>query len=681
MGKNAFIKKAEETFCRMCDERCGIIINFAGGRIVNVTGAKNHPISKGRTCVKARVIGDYVYSPQRLLKPLKKTYKGWEEISLDQALDEIADKIRDIQSKYGNKSIGVWKGEAIGFNQQEDYARRFAHALKTPTYLSNNTHCSMSRKIGYTSVRGCYPAPDVLNSQCIVIWGANPMQSAAPLASMVMEARKKGAKLIVIDPKYSSIAKKSDIFAQVKPATDGALALGLINKIIGNKWYDEKFVANYTLGFEELKNYAAKFTNQYVEKETGVPSETINKIAKMFCDSSPRVAILTGNGLEHCQNAVNNIRAIACIGALTGCIDHLGGDFIPEWPNLKKLRPDWEQVVQLGPVGYDKYPALAGVQENHTLLAMDAMLSGKPYPIKGIIMTGANPVLTNANAAKVIEAFSSLELLVVRDLFLTKTGELADYILPGASFLERSEVISYNRVQTIALTKKIIEFEDCQTDYQFWRSLANRLKLQDYFPWKNEEEVNNWLLEPLGLNADILGKHPYGIQYAPIKYKKYREKQKPFDTPSGKIEFTSLYLKKLGYPELPIYNSPSYLNCPRSPYPYVMVSGARNVRFCHSRYREIDRLVKNSGPEIELSPEDAEELGVQTGEIVQVTSEVNSIKIPVKVCKEGVILKGTVYITHGWDEANVNLLTPDDKNDPISGFPLLKAVPVRISKV
>jgi anaerobic selenocysteine-containing dehydrogenase len=665
----------------MCDERCGIIINFADGRIVDVTGSKNHPISKGRTCVKARVIGDYVYSPQRLLKPLKKTNKGWEEIDLDRALDEIAEKIKCIQSKYGNKSVGVWKGEAIGFNQQEDYARRFAHAQQTPTYLSNNTQCSMSRKLGYISIRGHYPAPDVLNSKCIVIWGANPMHSAAPLANMVMEARKKGAKLIVIDPKCSSIAMKADIFAQVKPATDGALALGLINRIICNKWYDEDFVANYTLGFEELKNYAAKFTDQYVEKETGVSGELLNKIAKMFCDSSPRSAILTGNGLEHCQNAVNNIRAIACIGALTGCIDHLGGDFIPECPNLKKLRPDWEKVVQLGPVGYDKYPALAKVQENHTLLAMDAMLSGKPYPIKGIIMTGANPVLTNANAAKVIEAFSSLELLVVRDLFLTKTAELADYILPGASFLERSEIIYYNRFQTIALTKKIIEFENCQCDYQFWRGLAARLDLQDYFPWENEEEVNNWLLEPMGLTVDILKKHPYGIQYSPKKYQKYREKQRPFDTLSGKIEFTSLYLKELGYSELPIYTSPGYISCPERKYPYVLVSGARNVRYCHSRYHNIERLVKDLGPEIEISPEDAVELGVQSGDVVQVTSEVNAIKIPVKVCKKGVILKGTVHIVHGWDEANVNLLTPDDKNDPISGFPLLKAVPVRIAKV
>jgi anaerobic selenocysteine-containing dehydrogenase len=198
LRKSTFIEKSEETFCRMCDERCGIIINFADGRIVDVTGSKNHPISKGRTCVKARVIGDYVYSPQRLLKPLKKTNKGWEEIDLDRALDEIAEKIKCIQSKYGNKSVGVWKGEAIGFNQQEDYARRFAHAQQTPTYLSNNTQCSMSRKLGYISIRGHYPAPDVLNSKCIVIWGANPMHSAAPLANMVMEARKKGAKLIVM---------------------------------------------------------------------------------------------------------------------------------------------------------------------------------------------------------------------------------------------------------------------------------------------------------------------------------------------------------------------------------------------------------------------------------------------------------------------------------------------------
>lgn len=670
-----------ETYCRMCDERCGIIINFADGRISDVTGSKNHPVSKGKICIKARAIGDYVHSPKRLLKPLKKTPSGWEEISIDQALDEIAEKIESIQSKYGNRSIGVWKGEAVGFNQQEDYARRFAYALQTPNYLSNNTHCSMSRVLGYISVRGHYPAPDVLNAKCIIIWGANPMQSASPLANMVNEAKKKGARLIVIDPKRTGLANRADIFAQIKPAADGAFALGLINKIICNKWYDEDFVADHTLGFAQLKNYAAKFTDSYVEKETGVPTETLNEIAKIFCNCSPQAVILTGNGLEHCQNAVNNIRAIACIGALTGCIDQLGGDFIPESPGLNRLRPDWEKVLQLGPVGYDKYPALARVQENHTLLAMDAILTGKPYPIKGIIMTGANPVLTNANAAKVIKAFSSLELLVVRDLFLTKTAELADYVLPGASFLERSEIIFYNRFQTMALSEKIIEFENCQCDYLFWRGLAARLGLQDYFPWQNEEEVNNWLLEPMGLTTDMLRKYPYGVQYAPIRYQKYKEKTKPFDTPSGEIEFASNYLKSLGYAELPAYTSPNYISANPSEYPFVLISGARKIRYCHSRYHNIERLAKGDKPVVEMSPEDAVKLGVQNGDLVQVASEVNSIKIQVKVCKQGDVLEGTVHIAHGWDEANVNLLTPDDKNDPISGFPLLKAVPVCISRV
>ena len=421
MGSRLPMNKCEKAYCRMCDHRCGIDVSFKDGYIDHVVGSKNHPLSKGKICVKAKAIGDYMYSPERLFKPLKKNNNNWEEISLKQALDEIAQKIDDVQNKYGKRSIGIWKGEAIGFNQQEDYARRFAFALQTPSYFSNDTQCSKCREIGFITVRGHYPIADLINSKCIIIWGANPKNSAPPRGRLISEARKNGAKLIVIGPKRSSTAKKADLFVQIKPATDGAFALGIINKIIGNRWYDEEFVSGYTVGFQELKDYAAKFSDEYVEKETGVSSSILNKVAKIYCQNSPRATILTGNGLEHCQNAANNIRAIACIGALTGCVDQPGGDFIPERPIFNSLRPDWNQVVQLCPIGHNKYPVLAGLQETHSLLAIDAMLDGKPYPIKGLIITGANPALT-MRTQQSGRGFFFIGIVSSQDLFLTETA-------------------------------------------------------------------------------------------------------------------------------------------------------------------------------------------------------------------------------------------------------------------
>lgn len=675
-------RQVSQTLCRMCDDHCALNIYTENGKIIDIDGYLHHPWNRGRVCSKSRAAVDMIYHKDRILKPLKKTDNGWQEIPLEQALDEIARKLIQVKEKYETRSISIWKGEAIGFAQQEEIARRFIHALGTPNYFSNDSQCYNGRYFGYKLVEGAWPVPDYYNSRCIVLWGANPPNAHPNMTQMIMAARKKGAKLIVIDPRLASIARQADIYAPVKPGTDGALVWGVINLLIENNWYNRELVEKYVIGFEKFAEYAKRFTLDFVSEETGVNIKIIEQIANTMAKSSPKVVNYVGNGPEHHENGINNIRAMACLDALLGALDVKGGNVIAEGPGLNRLTLyDEIPLRRLLPIGSVEFPVLYDLrQECHTMTAMDTILNESPYPIKAMILTGANPVITNPNSNKVKKALASLDLFVVRDLFMTETAELADYVLPAASFLERSELHCHPMFQVITLTKKIFSIPEVQDEYEFWHDMAHRLGIGDYFPWENETELNKWLLEPTGITLEELEKHPEGYRYKPIQHRKYENI--PFNTPSGKIEFTSDYLKDLGYEEVPEYKSPTYITKPNPEYPYVLITGARKLLYYHSRNQNIPRF-RTADPrvEVEIHPNDAKKLSVLDGDMVKVTSTIGSICIPVKIKAPNEIREGNLQITHGFRESNVNEITHDDRFDPISGFPLMKSMEVKVEKI
>ena len=673
-----------QTLCRQCDMRCGLNIHIAEGKISDISGLESHAQNRGRICHKGRAGMDLVYKSDRLLKPLKKNSEGtFTEISYSQAMLEIANKMSDIKDTYGARSMGVWKGEALGFFQQEEYARRFVHAFGSPNYFSNDSQCYNGRYIGYSLVQGYWNGcPDFENSKVILLWGANLPCSHPPFARLIADARAKGAKLIVIDPRLVEISYRADILAHPLPGTDGALAWGLANYLIEKKKYDFQFVQKYSVGFDQFVQYAKKFTPDFVETQTGVERKIVVEIAEMIIQNIPKVINYVGNGLEHQENGINNIRTVACLGGLCGAVDIKGGDTWPDGMGGRSLTIyDELPLLDKKPIGADKFPMLYKYrQECHTMMAMDYMLDKGEYPLRGLIVTGANPILTNPNSKKVAEAFTSLDFLVVRELFLTETAKLAHYVLPAASFLERSELHYHSNYQMVTLTTKVLDVPGVQDEYTFWRDLANQLGLEKYFPWKDEEEVNQWILEPTGITIDELKKHPEGYVYSPVKYEKYKDR--PFPTSTGKFEFSSRYLKELGYPELSEYQLPRYKSHPNKKLPLVLITGARKYLYYHSRYRNIARfLTAVPVPEVEIHPEDATKLGIGDKERVRIISEIGSLEIQTKIMHEKEILPGVLQITHGWDEANVNLITYDLINDPISGFPLLKAISVCVEKI
>lgn len=674
------------TLCRQCAQHCGIYAHVKEGCVTRIFGNKSHPVNQGMICPKGRNAPEWVYHPKRLTGCLKQTTGGgFAAIEYEKALDEIAQKMLNIRDQSGARAMSTWTGEAIGFLQQEAYAQRFIHAFGSPNFFTADSVCFALRFMAYATCQGywTYP-PDFARAKMTLLWGSNPAYSHPPFMQRINRSRRQGGRLVVIDPRRSVAAKKADLFLQLRPGTDAALALGLIRFLIHEKAFDEVFVKKYSIGFDVLAASVEMFTVRYVSRQTGLEPEAINALQKMMLDCLPQCVSFPGISLEHQTNGFHTIRAIASLSALCGAIDIKGGEPWNKNIRVNSLNPlNKKQFKEMDPAGYARYPLFYEVmQKCHSIPGIDHMLGQGRYPIKGLIFSGTNPVLTNPNAKKVARAFAGLDLLVARDLFMTKSAELAHYIIPAASFLERSELHFYPDTQRVGLSQKVLEVEGVWDEYTFWHDLAHRLGFgETFFPWENEEAVNRWLLEPTGILLEALAAKPQGLVYDE-KAEHQKFKTRPFPTPSGKFEFASEHLNKLNCSSYPTYTPPEYLISATPEFPLRMISGTRKAIYYHSRFREI-RKFKKAIPhaQAEIHEDDAVELKIKDGEKVKVISKIGELIIPIKIIEKGSILKGFIEIPHGWNDANVNCLTDDQDVDPVGGYPNLKMVPIRIERL
>lgn len=312
----------------------------------------------------------------------------------------------------------------------------------------------------------------------------------------------------------------------------------------------------------------------------------------------------------------------------------------------------------------------------------DVLLQNHPYPIKGMIISASNPLLTWPNSRKVEAALKQLEFLVVMDIFMTETARLAHIVLPAATFLERTELCDYygtiHGIPYVTLRKKVIDVPEAWPDLKFWFELAKRMGYGEYFPWKDVEEAIDYALKPTGLTVEKLMQHSQGIPFGSIRYDQYKEKG--FPTPSGKVKIYSETLKSLGHDPLPIHReSPLFRPELAKGYPLHLTTGARTLEYLHSELRHIPELKKkHPEPFAEIHSETARKYGIANGDRMEVETVIDSIKIKAHITED--IIPGVINLPHGWAEANVNLLTTCRPGDPISGAPLLKSSFCRIRK-
>ena len=677
-------KKVILTDCTLCYHSCGTKVTVEDGVAVKVEGLESHPLNKGKLCPKGEATLDNIYHPERLKYPMKRVDGGFERITWDQALTEIAAKLSRLKNEFGPSVLGVFSG-SIGVENLEmaGLTQRFKAAFGSPNFFSVESICYRMRIRTRQITFGKYPTEE-LDSNLYILWGHNPDESDFPLRLAIEENLKKGAKIVVIDPKRIPLADHAEMYLRIRPGTDGAMALAMINVIINEKLYDADFIEKYTFGFDKLVPHIQKFTPEWAEKITWVPAQEIRKLAHLFAKTKGAGIYQGTNTQDQTANGTQNSRIFSVLQVITGNINNPGGWTIS--PRLKL--GDVGMAVEGEPLGADQYPLFYEVWGRKSPYGVVTCVpENVPEKIKAFFVIGGNPILSMPDSNAFRAAFQKLDLLVVHDLFMTETAELAHYVLPACSHLEKwGLAYNYNVCHCLPylmLRKKAIDpFYESWSEWKFFTELAKKLGMGDQFPWKSEEELVAFELGPTGLTfKQLLEEKPEGAFY---QQKQYGMKDGKFTTPSGKIDIYSEALKKVGFDPLPTYLEPrkSPFSSPEllKKYPLILSTGNRSLYFTHGQFRKINSLKgKNPEPKAEIGPKTAVQYGIKEGDDILI--ETNRGVARMKAQVEEKVSEGVVLVPHGWPrESNANLLTDTECREPIMGYPDMKSLLCSIRK-
>jgi anaerobic selenocysteine-containing dehydrogenase len=662
------------TVCGFCHTKCGMIVEKRNGIISKIKGDREHPASRGALCPKGLAAKELVYSPDRLQYPMKRTPGGFERISWDEALDTIASRLVTIKEKHGAQALVLCSGAPVTEETAYAYIQLVA-AYGSANFTGPAHLCSLPRNLALQLVHGGRNQPDYEHTALMVIWGANPTDSRqlaeyspayGRFDQVINRSKKRGAKLLVIDPRRTDIAARADEWIQINIGADMALGLAMLNVIINEALYDKEFVDNWTVGFKELSIHIQQFTPSWAEGITGVKAGKITQIARTYATTKPAL-ILDGNGLDQHPTVVQTVRVLGILSAITGNIDIPGGDvFFPRVHLGRYLtaRPETQRLSA------DKYPLFSSVPFP---MVIDALLSGEPYQPRAMIVHHANPLLINANEKRVRKALGKLDFLVVSDVFPTATAQLADIVLPDTSDFERFGYEGYSSPigGFVALRHKIVEpIGESRPAFDVEYELATSMGLDKYYPWRTTEEWIDYRLKRLGITLEDLKQKTIIYITQPIEYRKYLKDG--FNTPSNKVELYSQTLKDHGCDPLPVYRelSVSVHNKADSMEGYPLVGTTRRPGiYVHTRYRNLTTLRRvQPGPLIWIHPDDAMARGISDGDKTIVWSPEGSIKVEARITTE--IQVGVVVVDFGWGNpwdggTNVNILTSDDARDPV----------------
>jgi len=725
--------EVKKSICMWCKGECGVLVYVKNGRLIKIEEDPEYPIKSfpgPRGCIRINAATEFVYHSERVRYPLKRVGERgegkWRKITWTQALDEIAERLNEIREKYGPEALAITLGT---YRTHLEYITRFLNLYGTPNNVGQSQICFGPRSVMAKAIVGMFPHYSVTaNTKCIVLLGIEPSVSRPITYYAIRKAIENGAKLIVIDPRRSFSASHADIWLKLRPGTDCALLMGMIYTIIDEKLYDSEFVEKWCYGFDRLKEHVKKYSPEKVEKITMVDSEKIKQAARLYASNKPG-CIIEGMGVEQQPNNAQILHARWILSALVGNIDVDGGEILfgphPKLITTQEIElsdklPSEQKKKQLGSdrfkllswPGYELitesvkrvWGKSAGSQmeecKAHAPTVYRAIITGKPYAIKALITIASNPMVTQANTKLVYKALKSpnLELYVVLDHFMTPSAELADYVLPAACWIERSQLSTfmdfapYIAAGEAALPKFMPNEYEYMTEYDFFRELGIRLGQEKYWPWKTLEEAYDYRLKHLGYTfKEFVSKVRCLIRET--SYKKYEKSG--FGTPTGKIELYSTILEKLGYNPLPEYEEPkeTALSNPElaREFPITLITGSRVRRFYHSEWRQIESVRKSHpDPIVQINSKTANRLGIKDGDWVWIETTRGRVRQKAKLF-DG-IDENMVNAQHGWWfpelpgeepwlrgvwESNINVVTDDDPdccNQILGSWPLRTAL-------
>lgn len=683
----------KHTVCRLCSSCCPVEVEIQDNRLVSAERKSAVSEEESAPCPKLRAAADIIYSPERLAKPLvKKRHGGGDltETSWDEALDIVAERFRYFKREYGAQSIAWLRGMAADWGAPWDYANRLMNLFGSPNTIGNGSVCHVAREMAHVYTYGTMAYPDQKNAKCVLVWGKNDRDTNPTAYEGIRYAKQHGAKLIVIDPVRTHLAAMADIWLQIRPGYDGMLAMAMIHEIISKRLYDKNFVRQWTLGFEQLKDAARACRAQKIAEDIWLDPGSIKNAAQLYATTRP-ACIIEGNGLDMQLEVFDNTRAVCILRGLTGNLDKLGGDLLPQPVPVRNIQLKERLPEDVKPITCE-YPLFNEFHEtwgNHVQsCVIDAVLDEKPYPIKMLVVQSANPAVTMTDSNRVLRAFEHLEFMVVIDLFMTRTGKYADVVLPATSSFEKTQLNrAFIRNNPVIIQNQVIDWlAESRPDWKITFDLARRLGLGDEFPWQTAEEAIDYQLEPAGITVDILRKNPGGVRLEETKYEKY--KNKGFETPSGKVEFYSNKLRKHGFLPVPSFESNAE-DCisfydKRDEYPYLGISGARTRCFTHSQFKCIPSLAnRNQECVIDVHPTDAQAEGISNGDLIKVETPRGSVRMRSKI--SDAVHQGSIRIAWGWGEFspdyNLNNLTDDDIRGDVTGTPSNRTFMCKVSKI
>ncbi|HEY2937969.1 MAG TPA: molybdopterin-dependent oxidoreductase [Gaiellaceae bacterium] len=697
--------------CGVCSSGCGVELELEGGRIARLKPLKGHPL--GIVCPRGTRAAEIVYSPDRLLYPQRRIGERgegrFERISWDDAFELMTERLTTIAAEYGPEALSIYSGRGnfeFGLNEQfaptgtsESSANAVLFPLGSPNAAGVGSLCFVS--YGLIAPRACFGAPfrelseDLDDADLIFVWGANPA-TASPAINLprLKAAQARGGRVVVIDHRRSETARALRAeWVGVRPGSDGALALGMLKVVIEEQLYDREFVEQWTHGFDELRAYLEAFTPEEVERLTWVPAEKVPELARAIA-AAQGFSMLMYTGLEYSNSGVQAIRAAMILQAITGNVDTPGGKLFRP-PNRTRLnRLLTEPPASPLPIGAKEFPLFYEVRrEAHAALLPRAILEGEPYPIRSMIVSGGSIITAWPNPGRWRQALAALDFLAVIDRFPTADAAYADLLLPATSMFEIESYMEYEG--HVGLRRRVIEpVGEARNDYLIFAELAARLGYGDRWP-QTEEAMIDYALAGTGVTADELRARPDGVlplEEPPKRYRKYasgelRADGKPgFETPTGKFEIASEWFREHGYEPLPVYSEPSEgpLASPEltERYPLVFNSGARIHADFRTQHHNIPGLARlQPEPVVHLHADDAEARGIAEGDLVDLVSARGRVRFRAHVSED--IVRGAVEANMGgggplgpraWQRANVNELTDEGNYDPISGFPVFKAL-------
>jgi len=715
----------KKTICASCDIACSVVSEVKQGRVVKVRSSDN-PIFKDNICMKGIVAPKGFAHPDRITHPLKRVGERgsgkWERVSWEEAMSDIGQRLKTIIKEHGPEA---WAVSTSQWNTGTDHGlgRRLMNHVGSPNWISGVALCAGNTAAINRMTYGWFPMADFGNTNCIVLMGHNPKRhSWVPIYNQIRRAQARGAKLIVMDPRKSENAEVADIWLPLKAGSDAAMLLGWLKVILDEELYDKEFIANWTIGFEELRARVDEYPLERVAKLTGCEPDAIREAARLYATSGPSVIPWTPI-TDMQRNSTSGIRLQSILRSVCGYIDVPGGETLQGFnPDIIseseiEMHQALSQEQKDKQLGSDTHPAftyrgqaafkepmkrvwgyeypnqVTGCYMANPSATFRAMAGEGPYPVKALFVLGNNTVMSYANMPLIIKAMMNQDLIVMHEQFMTPTAQLADYILPGDSWLERPWLMdAYGWVSTYRPSQQAMEPPgEARSTFEFWKRVANAMDLPEVVPWDTLEDFYDYRLKGTGMNFEKFSEE-VEVYFAKPEFKKYEKTG--FATPTGKVELTSTVLEGLGFDPLPYFRE----DPPMDPaYPLVMFTGVREDEYFQTGHRHIPEMRKSKPePVLFVSPQTAKDQGLVEDEWVEVENQTG--KISIKVGVRPAMPDGLVRIPHGWWKPEMKqgaghlsgalkysdaLLCPDDEDylDREQGIPHLKGIPCRINKL